>query len=55
MAVAAKKTASMTAEDFFSEDAPDKFVELVEGELSPMSPLGWRHNDVAYKIGRAHV
>lgn len=40
----------MTAEDVLDPSVPEKFVELIEGELIERTPAGWRHSDVAYNI-----
>lgn len=36
------------AEDLFAPGFPEKFVELIEGELIVMTPSGWDHNEIAY-------
>nr|AUN36988.1 hypothetical protein [uncultured bacterium] len=56
MAVATPETQAlqrrcrMTAEDLAHPGVPEKFVELVEGELIVMTPAGYRHNRVAYRL-----
>jgi len=42
----------LTAEDLAGPGVPEKFVELVEGELIEMTPGGWRHGKVAYAVAR---
>lgn len=50
MAVELARTRLLNVEDLFGPGMPDKFVELVEGELVEMSPGGWQHNDIAVNI-----
>jgi Uma2 family endonuclease len=40
----------MTAEDLLDPSVPEKFVELIEGELIVMTPANWRHGDIALNI-----
>jgi len=38
------------ADDLLLPGAPEKFVEVIEGELIQMTPAGWEHNDLALTI-----
>lgn len=47
MSIAAQKFGSFCAEDLLAPGMPEKFVEIIEGELVAMTPAGWRHAEVA--------
>lgn len=53
MAVAESRTRLMTAEELTSPGVPEKFVELINGELVPMAPAGRSHNRTALNIAFA--
>lgn len=50
MSLTIEENRTLTAEDLYSPDVPEKFVELIEGELIEMTPGNWRHAEVAYNI-----
>lgn len=52
MTVARETPQVYTAEDLTSPEVPEKFVELVEGELIHLTPADWRHNRVASRMER---
>lgn len=52
MRVTVEEKRTMTAEDLYSGDVPEKFVELIGGELNRMTPSGWRHGKISYAIAR---
>ena len=52
MAISVEQRQPITAEDLAAPGMPEKFVELVEGELIEMTPAGRRHNKIAYRLHR---
>jgi Uma2 family endonuclease len=38
------------AEDLFAPDMPERFIELIEGELAFMSPAGFKHENIGGEI-----
>ncbi len=52
MAVQLSRQCNVRVEDLDSLGLPDKFVELIEGEIIQMTPAGRRHNDAAYHVAR---
>ena len=50
MAVVKERVTLMTAENLAAPGVPEKFVELVEGELVTMTPAGHRHNRVGLNL-----
>jgi Uma2 family endonuclease len=40
------------ADDLLRPGSPEKFVEVIEGELIEMTPAGWEHNDLALALHR---
>lgn len=53
MAVATKQSTLMTAAQLAAPGMPEKFVELIEGELILMTPAGKWHNRVAMNLAFA--
>jgi Uma2 family endonuclease len=39
---------SFRAEELLKPGMPEKFVEVIEGELVMVTPAGWDHNEIAY-------
>ncbi|MFM1921072.1 MAG: hypothetical protein RLZZ303_2706 [Candidatus Hydrogenedentota bacterium] len=52
MAVQMEHYRNLRVEDLEMIGAPEKFVELIEGELIHMTPAGHKHNSIAYRIVR---
>ncbi len=48
MTLIAQSRGRYRAEDLESPGAPEKFAEIIEGELAVMSPAGRKHNRIAY-------
>jgi Uma2 family endonuclease len=42
----------MTAEELYGPGVPEKFTELVEGELVVMTPAGHRHGGYSYRFAK---
>lgn len=52
MAVKLQSDRFVRAEDLERPGAPEKFVEIIVGELIEMSPAGYEHNTAAHRIQR---
>jgi len=50
MSIVAETRAPFRVEDLSNPGMPEKFVEVIEGELVVMPPAFWEHNDVAAHI-----
>ncbi len=50
MAVQMEHYRNLRVEDLELIGAPEKFVELIEGELIQMTPAGHKHNQFAYNV-----
>lgn len=50
MSIQLKRHDSFRAEDLLRPGMPEKFVEIIDGELSLMVPAKWEHNKIAWNL-----
>jgi Uma2 family endonuclease len=50
MSIIVEQHKLLRAEDLLAPEYPEKFIELIEGELVMSAAAGWEHNQIGYRI-----